>query len=52
MSDLKGRTTARRCAVAAAGERHTLEAVLQAYKDGLIEPVLIATLNKGIQAIV
>ncbi len=41
ISAVKARRNKKMCAVVAAETEHTLEAVLEAYKDGIIEPVLI-----------
>ncbi len=41
ISAVKARRNKKRCAVVAAESDHTLEAVLEAYSSGIIEPVLI-----------
>ena len=41
IAQVKGKPDRKRMAVAAAGERHTLEAVLHARGEGIIEPVLV-----------
>lgn len=46
MDDLKARPQTRRCAVAAAGDPHTLEAVLRAREDRLIEPLLVGDVDR------
>jgi phosphate butyryltransferase len=38
---VKARKSKKRCGVIAAGSRHTLEAVLRAKKEGILEPILI-----------
>ena len=46
ISALQNDTTKRRCAVASAADKHTLEAVVKANLDGIIEPVLIGDVDK------
>ncbi len=46
ISALQNDTTKRRCAVASAADKHTLEAVVKADLDGIIEPVLIGDEEK------
>ena len=46
ISALQNDTAKRRCAVASAADRHTLEAVVKANLDGIIEPVLIGDEDK------
>lgn len=41
VATVKGGTTKARMAVAAAGDMHTLEAVMQATKEGVVTPVLV-----------
>lgn len=43
---LQNDTEKRRCAVASAADKHTLEAVVKANLDGIIEPVLIGDVDK------
>lgn len=46
ISKLQNDAVKRRCAVAAAADRHTLEAVVKADLDGIIEPVLIGDTDR------
>ena len=46
ISALQNDTAKRRCAVASAADKHTLEAVVKANLDGIIEPILIGDEEK------